>query len=121
MTAAAASDLVNQARPSINNVLEGLPTNEYVKVARSSSSTFDVAVLEVLFFRPNGSLMTTITDFINVPMENLDFLSHSIVQDESGIVVEEDRRSLDWNRMLDSNDDYDEILFDPNREIVARD
>ncbi len=54
-------------------------------------------------------------------MENLDFLSQSIVQDESNIVVDEDRRSLDWDRLRDANDDYDEILFDPNREIFVRD
>jgi hypothetical protein len=48
-------------------------------------------------------------------MDNLDFLSQTIVQDESAIVVEKDRRSLDWDRLRDANDDYDEILFEPNR------
>jgi hypothetical protein len=90
-------------------------------VARRISSVFDVAVLEVLFIRPDGPLMRSIEDFIHVPMENLDFLSQSIVQDESNIVVDEDRRSLDWDRLRDANDDYDEILFDPNREIFVRD
>ncbi len=84
-------------------------------------STYDVAVLGVLFIRPAGLLMTSIEDFIRVPMDSLSFLSQNNEQDESGIVVEKDRRSLDWNRLRDANDDYDEILFDPNREIVVRD
>ncbi len=28
-----------------------------------------------------------------------------------------ERQSLDWDRLQDANDDYDEILFDPNREF----
>ncbi len=31
------------------------------------------------------------------------------------------RISLDWNRLKDADDDYDEILFDPNREITVKD
>ncbi len=37
------------------------------------------------------------------------------------IVVEEDSHPLDWERLRDANDDYDEILFYPEREIVLKD
>jgi hypothetical protein len=65
--------------------------------------------------------MTSIEDFIHVPMKSLSFLSQNIEQDESDIVVEKDRRSLDWDRLQDANDSYAEILFDFDREIVVRD
>ena len=58
--------------------------------------------------------MMSIEDFIHVPMDSLSFLSQTIEQDESGIVVEKDRLSLDWDRLRDANDDYDEILITPN-------
>ena len=113
MTAAATSDLVNQGRQSINNFQANLPANEYVKVNRPTSSIFDVAVLEILFKRPSGPIMMSIEDFIHVPMDSLSFLSQTIEQDEPTIVVKEDRHPLDWNRLRDSNDDYDEILITP--------
>ncbi len=65
--------------------------------------------------------MTSIEDFINVPMNSLSFLSQNIEQREPTIVVEEDNHPLDWDRLRDANDSYAEILFDPNREIVVRD
>ncbi len=45
------------------------------------------------------------------------------VQDHEPTIVERvgDRPALDWKRLYDANDDYDEILFDANREIVVRD
>jgi len=45
-----------------------------------------------------------------------------IVEVEPTIVVEEeDRHQLDWNRLRDSRDDYDEILFYSDREIILED
>ena len=76
MTAAAASDLVNQA--AINYVFMDLPANEKVKGAKPTSSTYDAAVLEVLFKRPSGPIMTAIEDFITVRMDSLSFLSQNI-------------------------------------------
>ncbi len=89
-------------------------------MARSISSTFDVAVLEVLFIRPAGPLMRSIEDFIHVPMISLSFLSQKSERREPTIVVEEDSHPLDWDRLRDANDDYDSILFAPNREIVVK-
>jgi len=37
------------------------------------------------------------------------------------VVLEEDRNQLDLKRLLNTNDDYDEILFFPERKIVLRD
>jgi hypothetical protein len=37
------------------------------------------------------------------------------------IFVEEDSQPLDWDRLRDANDDYDSILFYPEREIVFKD
>ncbi len=65
--------------------------------------------------------MTSVEDFITVRMDSLSFLSENIVHGNSIIEVEEDRNPLDWDRLRDANDDYDEILFDPNRVIDVRD
>ena len=53
-------------------------------------------------------------------MDNLDFLSEEI-QSRGTIVESVDERPLDWKRLYVTNDDYDEILFDPNREILVGD
>ena len=75
-------------------------------------SSQDEAILEILFSRPVGPLKSSLEDFINVRMSNLDM--HEI-QDREPTIVEyvEDRPSLDWNRLKDCNDDYDEILVTP--------
>ncbi len=59
-------------------------------------------------------------DFIDVRMTNLDFMDDEIKERGTEIVPVEER-PIDWKRMYDADDDYDEILFDPNREIVVRD
>ncbi len=62
----------------------------------------------------------SVADFITVPMDSLSFLSQNIEANQT-IVVEEDSRPLDWDRLRDANDDYDSILFYPEREIVLKD
>ncbi len=54
-------------------------------------------------------------------MNSLSFLSQNIEQREPTIVVEEDSRPLDWDRLRDANDSYTSMLFEPNREIVVKD
>ena len=61
----------------------------------------------------------SIADFITVPMDTLSFLSQNIEANQT-IVVEEDSHPLDWDRLRDANDDYDSILFYPEREIVLK-
>jgi hypothetical protein len=62
----------------------------------------------------------SIADFITVHMDSLSFLSQNIEANQT-IVVEEVSHSLDWDRLRDANDDYDSILFYPEREIVLKD
>jgi hypothetical protein len=64
--------------------------------------------------------MMSIEDFITVPMDSLSFLSQNIEANQT-IVVEEDSHPLDWDRLRDANDDYDSILFYPERDIVLKD
>jgi len=80
---------------------------------------WDEAILEILFRRPTGPHIRIEEDFIEVKMENLDFMSESIEEEREQSFVERipDRPSLDWKRLRDSNDDYDEILIDPTREF----
>ena len=61
----------------------------------------------------------SIADFITVRMDTLSFLSQNIEANRT-IVVEEDSHPLDWDRLRDANDDYDSILFYPEREIVLK-
>ncbi len=61
----------------------------------------------------------SIKDFITVRMDSLSFLSQNIEANKT-IVVEEDSQPLDWDRLRDANDDYDSILFYPEREIVLK-
>ncbi len=63
--------------------------------------------------------MMSIADFITVPMGSLSFLSQNIEANET-IVVDEDSHPLDWDHLRDANDDYDSILFYPEREIVLK-
>jgi hypothetical protein len=89
-------------------------------VKRPTLSKFDVAVLEMLFTRPAGPPIMSVADFITVPMNTLSFLSQNIEASQT-IVVEEDSHLLDLDRLRDANDDYDSILFYPEREIVLKD
>ena len=52
-------------------------------------------------------------------MDSLSFLNQNIEANET-IVVEEDSHPIDWDRLRDANDDYDSILFYPEREIVLK-
>ncbi len=61
----------------------------------------------------------SIEDFITVDMDSFSFLSEDVEANET-IVVEEDSHPLDWDRLRDANDDYDSILFYPEREIVLK-
>jgi hypothetical protein len=63
--------------------------------------------------------MMSIEDFITVAMDSFSFLSEDVEANET-IVSEEDSHPLDWDRLRDANDDYDEILFYPEREIVLK-
>ncbi len=63
--------------------------------------------------------MMSIADFITVPMDSLSFLSQNVEARET-IAVEEESHPLDWDRLRDANDDYDSILFYPERQIVLK-
>ena len=56
---------------------------------------------------------------------NFDLTDQEIVVDETGIdeITAEtfDRKRIDPERLRDANDDYDSILFYPQREIVLKD
>ncbi len=73
----------------------------------------DEAILEILFRKPAGPPIRIEEDFIEVSMDNLDFMSEDIGYHEPSIVVEEDMHPLDWDRLRDANDDYDSILIKP--------
>jgi hypothetical protein len=48
-------------------------------------------------------------------MDNLDFMREEIGEHEPSFVEHvPDRPELDWKRLKDFNDDYDEILVTPN-------
>jgi len=64
--------------------------------------------------------MLSVEDFISVNMDSFFFLSEDIEANQT-IVVVEDSHPLDWDRLRDANDDYDSILFYPEREIVLKD
>jgi hypothetical protein len=64
--------------------------------------------------------MMSIADFITVPMDSLSFLNKDVEANQT-IVVEENSHPLSWDRLRDGNDDYDSILFYPEREIVLKD
>ncbi len=63
--------------------------------------------------------MMSVADFITVPMDTLSFLSQNIEANQT-IIVEEVSHPLDWDRLRDANDDYDSILFYPEREIILK-
>ena len=76
--------------------------------------------MSVLFKRPAGSLAISIEDFVKVPLRSLSFLDQEIEVDQT-IVTEIVIDGLDWDRLRDHNDDYESILFLPEREIVYKD
>ena len=89
-------------------------------MAGPTLSTYDVAVLEVLFTSPAGPIMaTSIADFIHVRVYSLSLLSENILAKKT-VVVEEDRRPLDLDRLRDAHDSNSNILFDPEQKIVVR-
>ena len=98
--------------------------NEQVKVVRLNSEIYDLAVMSILFIIPAGSLKLSIEDFIHVSMDNY-LPDQEIIVDETGIdeVSAETftRLRIDPRRLRNANDDYDSILFYPEREIVVRD
>jgi hypothetical protein len=54
-------------------------------------------------------------------MNSLSFMNEEIQEEREPTIVEpfRDRHpSLDWERLKDCNDDYDEILFYPSREFT---
>jgi hypothetical protein len=53
-------------------------------------------------------------------MDNLDFLEDEIKKRGSEIEPVDDN-PIDLKRLYDANDDYEEILFYTDREIVVRD
>jgi len=75
-----------------------------------------------LFTRPAGPPISIEEDIIRVSMHSL---SMPDIQDHEPSPKSESlhggRILLDWDRLKDADDDYDEILFDPNREITVKD
>ncbi len=73
-----------------------------------------------ILFRPAGPPIRSVE---NVHDDKMNRLTMSEAQSRDGTVIEsvDDRPSLDWNRLRDANDDYDSILFYPEREIVLKD
>ena len=61
----------------------------------------------------------SIADFITVNVGSFSFLSEDVEANQT-IFVEEVSHPLDWDRLRDANDDYDSILFYPEREIVLK-
>jgi len=66
--------------------------------------------------------MTTIEDFIQNDNEDISFLSEASETVEVEVTIDrsQEGRSLviDWNRLRNSRDDYDELLVYADREIV---
>ena len=60
-------------------------------------------------------MIKSIEKFIEVKMDNLDFISEDIQDQEPTIVESVDDKPLDWKRLCDCDDSYSSILFDPNR------
>ncbi len=98
--------------------------NERVKVLRQNSEIYDVAVMSILLIIPAGPLKMSIEDFIHVSMDN-DLPDQEIIVDETGIdeISAETftRLRIDPERLRDTNDDYDSILFYPERKFFVRD
>lgn len=53
-------------------------------------------------------------------MESMSFIYEDVEANQTIISEEEVRNPLDWNRLKNSNDDYDEILFNADRQILLR-
>jgi hypothetical protein len=82
-----------------------------------SFGAYEEAILKILETRPVGPPISIEEDFLEVRMNSLDMPD---IQDHEPTPKGDsfgDRPPLDWNRLYDADDDYDEILFDPNREI----
>ena len=62
-------------------------------------------MLEVIFRRPTGPPIAEVTDIVPVRMDSLDFLSQEIEANET-VIIEEERHSLNYERLRDSNDSY---------------
>ncbi len=52
--------------------------------------------------------MMSVADLITIRMDSLSFLSQNIEANET-IVVEKDSHSLDWDRLRDANDNYEQF------------
>ncbi len=70
---------------------------------------------------PSGPPIRPEEIFLDVSMDNLDFMEEEIQNREPSFVESVDERPIDLKRLYDANDDYDELLFDPNRVIEVRD
>ena len=119
-----APDLVNQNRLSTQkNVYDYTLIKEEEKNRLNASQIFDVAVLEVIFERPAGPPMVSVKEFISERMDSVSFLEEDIIlsSGEKSVSVEKDNNQLNWNRLLDTYDDYDEILFNEQKKIVLKD
>lgn len=78
------------------------------------------AMLELLFTRPAGPPLRIEEDFLTVRMDRLT-RSGAILDIEASSESLNDvpnrQQSLDWDRLRDANDDYDEILVTPNGKL----
>jgi hypothetical protein len=87
-----------------------------------SFGMYEEAILEVLLIRtPSGPPIRIEEIFLDVSMNDLDFLEEEIQNHEPTVVEAVDERPIDLMRLYDTNDDYEELLFDPNRVIEVRD
>jgi len=66
--------------------------------------------MQVLFRRPNGAQSNQLEDFIDQPLDSLSFLDQDVEANET-IVTESMGDELDVRRLLDVDDDYEEILY----------
>ena len=74
----------------------------------------DVAILNLIIDIPAGP-RTSIEDFFKVNLESLSFMNEEIEANETVIVEGDTHNQLDLNRLLDANDDYNEILYNEDR------
>jgi len=59
--------------------------------------------------------MKSVASFINFDNESQSFIQQDTEANDTLIAEQVNRHTLDWNRLRDGNDDYDEILFYPER------
>jgi len=84
-------------------------------------SEYEEAVLEVLFKRPTGPPISEEEDIIRVDLTQLDIPDTDTHVATPPLGSYGNRVKLDWNRLKDFKDDYDEILLDPNRKVTIKD